>query len=293
MDAILSYLDLDELVTSAVTYLPRMLVALLVMLAFWLLFRLTRRSLRAGLGRTGLHAKLVHLLIENVYRYTLVAFGAVMALSQLGVNVGAAIAGLGVAGIAVGLAAQDALSNTIAGFTIFWDKPFVVGDWVSVAGEYGKVQDITLRSTRIRTPRNSFVVIPNRRIIDEVLENDSKHGELRIDVPIGIAYKEDTFAARAALLAAIATVPDVLEDPVPTVIVEACADSSVNLQMRVWITDAALRQRVTFAVMEAGKRALDAAGIQIPFPHLQVFWDDVEDRVVEKLRPLGPGGTAA
>jgi small conductance mechanosensitive channel len=293
MDAILSYLDLDQLVTSAVTYLPRLLIALLVMLAFWLLFRLTRRPLRAGLGRTGLHAKLVHLLVENVYRYTLVAFGAVMALSQLGVNVGAAIAGLGVAGIAVGLAAQDALSNTIAGFTIFWDKPFVVGDWVSVAGEYGKVQDITLRSTRIRTPRNSFVVIPNRRIIDEVLENDSKHGELRIDVPIGIAYKEDTVAAREALLAAIATVSDVLDDPAPTVVVEACADSSVNLQMRVWITDAALRQRVTFAVMEAGKRALDAAGIQIPFPHLQVFWDDVEDRVVEKLRPLGSGGTAA
>jgi len=293
MDAILSYLDLDALVTEVVTYVPRLLVAALVMLAFWLLFRVTRRPLRAALAHSGLHVKLIHLLIENVYRYTLAAFGLVMALSQLGVNVGAALAGLGVAGIAVGLAAQDALSNTIAGFTIFWDKPFVVGDWVTVAGEYGMVQDITLRSTRIRTPRNSYVVIPNRRIIDEVLENDSKQGELRLDVPIGIAYKEDTVAAREALLVAIASVEGVLADPAPTVIVEACADSSVNLQMRVWIADASRRQRVTFAVMEAGKRALDAAGIQIPFPHLQVFWEDIEPRVVEKLRPLSGEQPAA
>jgi small conductance mechanosensitive channel len=293
MDAIVSYLDIDTLVTQVVTYLPRLLAAVLVMLAFWVLFRLMRRPLRATLGHSGLHAKLVDLLVDNVLRYTMAAFGLVMALSQLGVNVGAAIAGLGVAGIAVGLAAQDALSNTIAGFTIFWDKPFVVGDWVTVAGEYGMVQDITLRSTRIRTPRNSYVVIPNNRIIDEVLENDSKQGELRLDVPIGIAYKEDTVAAREALLAAIDTVDGVLDEPAPTVIVEACADSSVNLQMRVWIADASRRQRVHFAVMEAGKRALDTAGIQIPFPHLQIFWDDVEQRVVDKLRPLSGGRPAA
>jgi small conductance mechanosensitive channel len=286
MDAILNYLDVDALVTQVVTYLPRLITAVLIMLAFWAIYRLSRRPLRAAFLHSGLHQKLVDLLVDSVMRYTLVVFGLVMALSQLGVNVGAAIAGLGVAGLAVGLAAQDALSNTIAGFTIFWDKPFVVGDWVQVAGEYGMVQDITLRSTRIRTPRNSYVVIPNKRIIDEVLENDSKHGELRIDVPIGIAYKEDTYAAREALLAAVADVHDVLADPEPTVVVDACGDSSVNLIVRVWIEQASARQRVNFDVMEASKRALDAADIQIPFPHLQLFWDDVEPRVVDKLKPL-------
>lgn len=290
MDAILSYLDVDLLVTQLVTYLPRLVLAILVMMAFWLLFRLSRRPLHATLIRTGLHQQLVRLMVDNVYRYTLAVFGLVMAFGQLGVNVGAAVAGLGVAGIAVGLAAQDTLSNTIAGFTIFWDKPFVVGDWVSVAGEYGMVQDITLRSTRIRTPQNSFVVIPNKRIIDEVLENDSKHGILRVDVRLGIAYKEDTIAAREALLAALHPIDSVLADPAPTVVVEACADSSVNLVMRMWIADAAERQRVSFAAMEAGKRALDAAGIQIPFPHLQVFWEDVEPRVVERLAALGKPG---
>ena len=293
MDFLMSKIDLEQLTTMAVANIPRVIAALLILLAFWVIYRLMRRPLRAALERTGLHRKLVALLVDSILRYVVYAFGVVMALSQLGVDVGAAIAGLGVAGIAVGLAAQDSLANTIAGFTIFWDKPFVVGDYITVNGQYGRVQDITLRSTRIRTPRNSYVVIPNKRIIDEVLENDTTNGELRVDVPIGIAYKEDTIAAREALLEAIAGVDDVLKDPAADVVVEACGDSSVNLVMRAWVDEARARQKVTFAMMEAGKRALDAAGIQIPFPHLQVFWDDVEDRVVEKLGTLRGGEPAA
>jgi len=293
MDTLTKYLDFEQLATTAVSYLPRLAVALIIMFTFWLFYRISRRPLRAALHHSGLHDKLVGMLVDGIFRYTVIAFGIVMALSQLGVNVGAAIAGLGVAGIAVGLAAQDSLANTIAGFTIFWDRPFSVGDFVTVAGEYGKVQDITLRSTRIRTPRNSYVVIPNKRIIDEVLENDSKHGELRVDVPIGIAYKEDTQAARKVLLKAVAHLENVLEDPAAEVVVEACADSSVNLLVRVWVNQASTRQSVNFEVIEASKRALDAAGIEIPFPHLQLFWDDVENRVVDKLSPLAGSGPAA
>jgi small conductance mechanosensitive channel len=293
MENFLKYLNIDELVTSIVAFAPRLVVALLIMLAFWLVYRLSSRPLRVALSHTGLHQKLVDLLVNSIFRYTMFVFGLVMSLSQLGVNVGAAIAGLGVVGIAVGLAAQDTLSNTIAGFTIFWDKPFIVGDYITVADEYGRVTDITLRSTRIRTPRNSFVVIPNKRIIDEVLENDSKHGELRIDLPIGIAYKEDTHAARKVLVEAMAEVQDVMKDPLPDVVVEACGSSSVDLKLRVWIRDAASRQSVYYAAMESGKRALDAAGIQIPFPHLQLFWDDIEQSVVEKLGALRSGEPAA
>ena len=293
MDTIRTYLNLDELVTNVVAYAPRVVVATLILVVFWAGYRLSRRPLRAALIHSGLHEKLVDLLVGSVYRYTLLVFGLVMALSQLGVNVGAAIAGLGVAGIAVGLAAQDTLSNTIAGFTIFWDKPFIVGDFISVAGQYGRVQDITLRSTRIRTPRNSYVVIPNKRIIDEVLENDTSNGELRVDVPIGIAYKEDIDAARDVLVAALARIDGVMSEPGPEVVVDACGDSSVNLVMRAWVLQAGLRQATTVNMVEAGKRALDGAGIQIPFPHLQLFWDDVQDEVVRKWRNAPGGGDAA
>jgi small conductance mechanosensitive channel len=287
------HLDLSQLVTATVGYLPHLVAGLVILFGFWLLFRLSRRPLSAALSHTGLHDKLVSLLINGIYKYTLAAFGMVMALSQLGVNVGAAIAGLGVAGIAIGLAAQDTLANTIAGFTIFWDKPFVVGDWVTVSGQYGEVQDITLRSTRIRTPRNSFVVIPNKRIIDEVLENDSKHGEVRVEVPIGIAFKEDTAAAREAILTAVRDADHVLSAPKPRVVVTACADSSINLEVQVWIPEAGFRRRVFFAVLEKSKHALDKAGIEIPFPHLQVFWEDMDARVVEKLSSITPSGKPA
>ncbi|MFO7654415.1 MAG: mechanosensitive ion channel family protein [Candidatus Krumholzibacteriia bacterium] len=290
MDPFLDKLDVERLVTDTVTFLPSLMAALLVLIAFWMLYRLSRRPLFAALRRAGLHEKLVSLLIASIYRYSLLAIGLVMAASQLGINVAAALTGLGVAGIAVGFAAQDSLANLIAGILIFWDKPFVVGDWVRVEGAYGMVQNITLRSTRIRTPRNTYVVIPNKSIIDAVLENNSKHGELRIDVPVGIAYKEDIRQARTVILAAVGTLPHLRSDPAPSVVVDALGNSSVDLQVRVWIDDAVLERGTRFAVVEACKLALDEAGIQIPFPHLQLFWDDVEERVVDKLDRLVTSG---
>ena len=285
MDDLLPYLDVPALATRLIAFVPDILVTILILIAFWLFFRVTRRPLRAALVHAGLHSKLVQLLVNSVYRYTILVFALVMALDQLGVNVGAALAGIGVVGIAVGFAAQDSLSNTIAGFMIFWDKPFEVGDWIEVEGQFGMVQDITLRSTRIRTPRNTYVVIPNQKIIDAVLENHSKQGELRVDVPVGIAYKEDVAHARRVLLASVSSLPGVRQDPPPSVVVKELGDSSVNLLVRVWVDRGEQIQATRFTLLESAKTALDAAGIQIPFPHLQLFWDDVEERVVRKLRP--------
>jgi len=202
-----------------------------------------------------------------------------MAGWQLGINVGAAVAGLGVAGIAVGFAAHDSLANVISGIIVFLDRPFIVGDWITVEDEYGKVSNITLRSTRIRTPRNSYVVIPNKKIIDTVLENHSKHGRLRVDVPVGIAYKEDVGEARNVLLEAVAKLDGVLSEPAPDVVVDGLGSSSVDLLVRVWTNAAERRQATIFSVVEAAKRALDETGIEIPFPHLQLFVDNVEDEV--------------
>ena len=139
MENFYNYLNLDDLITQVIVYTPRIVVALFIMLVFWIAYRAILKPLKLALSRTGIHEKLVDLLVHSVFRYSMIAFGLVMSLSQLGVNVGAAVAGLGVVGIAVGLAAQDTLSNTIAGFTVFWDKPFVVGDYITVAGEYGCV----------------------------------------------------------------------------------------------------------------------------------------------------------
>ncbi len=293
MELISRVFDVEKALEAVVAFLPRLTFAALIMLAFLVLFRLSRRPLNAVLTHAGLHAKLVQLLVESLYRYTLMAVGLVMAAAEVGINVATAVAGLGVAGIAVGFAAQDTLANLIAGIVVFIDKPFIVGDWITVADQFGRVADITLRSTRIRTPQNSYVVIPNKQIIDVVLENHSKHGELRVDVPVGIAYKEDVSAARGVILEAVKLLPGVLADPPPDVVADALGSSSVDLKVRVWIDHADDRQATHFAVIEACKVALDAAGIQIPFPHLQLFVDSVEDRVWQRLEPLARAGGAS
>lgn len=295
MDRIQELIDVKVLMTTVVAFVPKLVAALLVLLVFWLIFRISRPPLRAVLHKADFHEALIHLVVDNLYRYGVMIVGLVMAADQLGINVAAALAGIGVAGLAVGFAAQDSVANVISGILIFWDKPFVVGDWISTEGNYGRVAEITLRSTRIRTNRNTYVVIPNKTVIDAVLENYSKHGELRVDVPIGIAYKEDIGQAREVLLEAVRSLPEVIAQPQPDVVVESLGNSSVNLLVRVWMDHADALPGVTVAVVEASKLALDAAGIQIPFPHLQLFVDDVEDRVVEKVarvRPLAGGGAA-
>ena len=286
MDRIAELIDVKELLTAVVAFVPKVGAALLVLVAFWLIYRVSRPGLRAALHKADFHEALIQLMVDNLYRYAIMIVSLVMAADQLGINVGAALAGLGVAGIALGFAARDSVANVISGIMIFWDKPFIVGDWIRTEGNYGKVTEITLRSTRIRTNRNTYVVIPNKSVIDAVLENYSKHGELRIDVPIGIAYKEDIRQAREVLLEAVRKIPGVMAQPQPDVVVESLGDSSVNLLVRAWIETADEMQPKTFVVVEASKLALDAAGIQIPYPHLQLFVDDVEERVIRKVAPL-------
>ena len=283
LESLLSKVDIESLITKFIAFLPSLVTAIVIFIAALIISRMVRAILKKALYRANFEPVLINLLIDNVLHYTIIILGLLMALSQLGVNVTAALAGVGVAGIAIGFAAQDSVANIISGILIFWDKPFVVGDWVETEGEYGKVTNITLRTTRIRTPKNTYIVVPNKRIIDEVLENFSKHGKLRVDAVVGIAYKENVAEARTALLRALKEIDGVLSDPAPDIVVDELAGSSVNLQMRVWIESAEDQKRVNFALKETAKSALDEAGIEIPFPHLQLFVDSVDDRILDRL----------
>jgi len=108
----------------------------------------------------------------------------VMAISQIGINVGAALAGLGVVGLTVGFAAKDSLSNIMAGFLILWDKPFHSGDWVTLGEKYGRVEEITMRTTRLLTSNNTQIIVPNEIMINQVLVNHSSNRPIRIEVPL-------------------------------------------------------------------------------------------------------------
>jgi small conductance mechanosensitive channel len=133
------------------------------------------------------------------------------------------------------------------------------------------------------------LVVPNRKIIEDVMINHSMYGHTRVDVPIGIAYKESIDQAREALLAAAKEDALVLRDPEPLVLVTELGGSSVNLEIRVWIDDAAHERPVFVSVLEAAKKALDRAGIEIPYPHLQLFVDDIRPAAVEQMKIIAGG----
>jgi small conductance mechanosensitive channel len=284
MSEILSQFTTQSILSYVGIWLPKIFSALVILLVFSLFYYFTKRPLIKILGKAKFDESLSDMLVENVYGSCIVIIGIVTALSQAGVNVGAALAGIGVIGIAVGLAAQDSLSNFIAGFLIFWDRPFKVGEWISLGGLYGSVVEITMRSTRIRTKENTYIVIPNQKIINEVLINHSKRGMTRVNLPIGIAYKESIPKAREVLLDAVKDVPHILTDPVPDVVVEKINESSIDLLVRVWTEDAKNERDVFYSGLETCKLALDKAGIQIPFPHRQLFIDKVDKDILDKFQ---------
>lgn len=261
---------------------PKAVAALLVLVAFLVALRVTEPMLVKALRRAQFADGLIRLLVDGLYRGVFLMLGIAMAASQLGINVSAVLAGLGVVGIALGFAAQETVANMIAGFLIFWDRPFKIGDYITTEEQYGEVKEITLRTTRIRTLDNTYVVIPNKQIIGDTLVNHSMYGETRVVVKIGIAYKERIAEARAVLLEAIKGVEGAMADPPPDVVARSLGDSSVNLEVRVWIADPAIERPVGARLVEACKVALDRAGIEIPFPHQQLFIENVDDRVWEK-----------
>jgi small conductance mechanosensitive channel len=253
------------MIERLIAWLPSLFAALVVLFLFWILQRVLDGVLRRLMGRTRADPAAQE-IAGRLMRYVVLGFGVVTAAAQLGFDVGSLLAGLGILGLALGLAAQDSLANLVAGLTILWDRPFRIGDNVTVSGTFGKVQEIGLRTTRIRTVDQLDAMLPNKEIINQKIVNHTLSPMMRLDIPLGIAYKEDSREARKVLLAAVAGNELLLEKPEPEVVVVALADSSVNLELRVWLRDPYKERQATVEMIERAKIALDEAGIEIPFP---------------------------
>ena len=248
--------------------------AAVVAFLFYLAWIIAQKLLGNVLGRYSLDQSILQLL-RNVVSVVLVAFGVAAVLSQVGVDIVAAVGALGIAGIAVGFAAQDTLSNFISGITLLVERPFRIGDWVEINGQVGKVKEITLRNTLLVTRDNIVTSIPNASVGSSDIINFSAGGPLRINVPIGIAYKESTKHARKVIMPILNADERVMRLPAPSVRLVELGDSSVNLMMVYWIepSNIAIEPKISSDILEASKEALDEAGIEIPFPHLQLFID--------------------
>ncbi len=285
----------EQFSTAVVSFvLDGVIPALLTLLLFMLLYRVVAGLLERVLRRSRKINLGVQQLLMKSFRLLMLSFVAILVLDQLGMNVGALVAGLGIAGIALGFAARDTIENFISGITILLDQPFRVGDNVEVEGTFGAVQEITLRSTRIRTLNNEVAVLPNAQMIQQKVINHTLLGVLRVVVPFGIAYKEYPQEAREVVLKTAEGDERLHPDYPAQVVVTAMNESSVDMELRLFLKDPKLEVPIRWEYLEKVREALREADIEVPFPHLQLFIDEAQAfRDAAFMQPGTPPGPRA
>jgi small conductance mechanosensitive channel len=246
----------------------KLLAALLILLVGLRLAGWIANLAERGLARAEVEPTAVQFLRKVAYVGLLV----LLLLTVLGVfevPMTSAFAVLGAAGIAIGLALKDSLSNIASGVMLVTLKPFRVGHVVTIAGETGKVEAVSIFQTSLRGADNQVIVLPNSLITSDSIINLTPDTMRRIELVVGIGYDDDIEAARAAALAVMASDARVLPEPAPDVLVYALADNSVNLGIRChvgnddyFVTKCELTERI--------KRAFDGVGVSIPFPQRDI-----------------------
>ena len=267
------FLDFQKLSELVVGYLPNLISALILVVVFWIANKTAVRALEGTFKRMKIDPQAASLLVRFVSAGIFI-FALLTVADQLQINIKSLLAGVGVMGLAVSFAAKDTVSNIISGVVIIIDRPFRQGDWIALGDLHATVTQIRLRTTVLTTFDNETVVVPNQKMSQERIINFTLTPKIRVKVPVGIAYKEDVAGVKQILLGLLAGDDKILPDPAPNVVVTGLDASSVNLQLRFWIENPADKFAFLSAYTEKAKAALDEAGIEIPFPHLQLFVED-------------------
>lgn len=229
--------SLDQIKSSAldmaVRFGPKLVVAIIILVAGYMVGRWVGSLLERLLVRLNLEAPVRSLLVR-IAQLLILALFAIMALQNLGVELLPLIAGLGVAGAGVALAMQGILGNIVAGLTIIFTRPFHVGDYISIAKEEGEVLDISLFSTTLGHTDLSKVVIPNRKIVGEILHN---YGRIRrLNIALDVSYQTDVNVALRLITEILQANPRVLKDPAPQLGVTRLAESGVTIGIKPWVS---------------------------------------------------------
>lgn len=224
----------------------------------------TRRALSRVRGFR--HDPTVLAFAVQVVRVVVIIMGMIAVLQRLGVQTTSIIAVLGAASLAVGLALQGTLSNVAAGVMLLILRPYRVGDVVSLGGNVGSVQRLDLFTTQLSNGNNVKIVIPNSKVLSDVMLNLSGQQTRRIEIMFGVGYGDNLSQARDVLIKAATAHAKVLKDPAPWAGVTNLLDSSVQITLQAWVKSADHFQTQA-DLYQAGKEALDAAGIDLPYPH--------------------------
>jgi small conductance mechanosensitive channel len=259
--------------------LLRAIVIVAILVGFWILARLVRVFTKRALDKTKISTSV--LLKESIVRLSgrvVLTIGVILVLSQLGINLGPVLAGLGIVGLVVGFALQDTLSNFAAGAMILAYQPFDIGDLVETAGVLGKVSDMNLVSTTIMTVDHQTLVVPNSKIWGDVIRNVTAQATRRVDMVFGISYQDEIPKAERVLQEIVEAHDLVLEDPEPMIKLHTLGDSSVDFIVRPWARTEDYWD-VYWDITREVKMRFDQEGISIPFPQRDVhlFSQDAGD----------------
>jgi small conductance mechanosensitive channel len=250
----------------ALRFGPKVLAALFILALGALVSRWAGRWLERGLAHIDLEPP-VRLLLLRIGRLLVMLLFIVMALQNLGVELLPLIAGLGIAGAGIALALQGVLGNAAAGLSIIFTKPFRVSEYISIAGEEGRVETITLFSTTLSHADRSSIVIPNRKIVGEILHN---FGRIRqLDIAVGVAYDTDIDAALAVIGEVLKNNPRVLRDPAPILQAGQLGEWAVSIAIRPWVAVPDFGP-ATGEINQAVLEALRRSKIEIPYPQREV-----------------------
>jgi small conductance mechanosensitive channel len=257
---------LENLITGFVARVPLVILATIILVVALLVIRVVMRLVDRGLNRERVEFA-VQRLISNLLRVSLITGAVLLALSIAGVQVGAALAAIGLVGLALAFALQNILENFVAGMLILVRKPFSRGDQIETNDYSGTVEDVDLRVTRLRVFDGELVLVPNADVFTHPIVNLTRRGPRRTRVLVGIDYRDDHDAALEVLREAVADAPGVLTTPAPEVLVVELGDSSVDFEVAYWSApDMRSVRHTRDEVLRGCKRAVEAAGMTIPWP---------------------------
>ncbi len=259
---------MDLLVAFATTYGLKVIGAVITLIVGRIVAGWARRAVRRGLERARIDKAIVTFVGSLAY-YLVLIFTVMSALRKFGVETASIMAVLGAAGFAVGFALQGSLSNFASGVMLLVFRPFRIGDVIEAAGVVGKVVEMRMFTTILRTGDNVRLIVPNSKIFGDTIRNITAEPVRRVDMTVGIGYGSPVERALEIITGLLREDPRVLDDPAPQVAVGELADSSVNILVRPWAkTEDYWGVKLDF--LRNVKDAFDREGIEIPFPQLVV-----------------------
>lgn len=277
MEELKQYLaaDYSQYVDLATSYAFKVVGALLIFLIGKMIARALGNLSQKGMTKYGVDETLTKFISSSVY-FALLIVVIMAALGQLGIQTTSFMAILGAASLAVGLALKDTLANVGAAVVILIFRPFKIGDFVEAGGAVGTVDNISLFTTTISPVDNRTIIVPNASITKGNIVNFSQKPQRRVDHVVGIGYDEDIKKAKEVMYGVISNDPRTLADPAPLVAVTDLGDNSVNFTVRAWVKSEEYWDAY-FAIIEEIKLALDANGISIPYPQMDVHLDHMKE----------------